>query len=110
MSGLGIFGGNKSASTQTVYSSLSVQSSALGVPIALVWGAKRVQPNLLWFNDFTATPEKHGKKGGGKGGDGKGAGGFYTYSVAVIFGLCEGPITGINQVWADKTVTSLSRL
>jgi hypothetical protein len=110
MSGLGIFGGNKSASTQTVYSSLSVQSSALGVPIALVWGAKRLQPNLIWYNDFTATPEKHGKKGGGKGGDGKGAGGVYTYSTAVIFGLCEGPITGIGTVWADKTITNLGSL
>ena len=81
------------------------------MPITLVWGKNRVSPNLVWYNNFQAHKQS-GKGAGGKGGS-KGSGN-YTYTAAVIFGLCEGPITGIAAVWADQTEytggTGLSQL
>jgi hypothetical protein len=110
----GILSGGSKTNSQTItkYTGISIQTSAQGIPIPLVWGQKRVGPNLIWSGDFLAVPEKGGKKGGGgKGGDGKGAGGVvYDYFTAVMLALCEGPITGIGTVWADKDITSLSSL
>jgi hypothetical protein len=105
-------GGNTNATSTQKYTQLDTQTSAYGLPIRLFWGKKRLAPNVVWANDFLAIPEKNGKKGGGgKGGGGKGAGGVvYDYFVAVILALCEGPLTGIDKVWADKDVTTLAAL
>lgn len=99
-------GGGSNANAITTYTQLSLQTSAQGVPISLVWGRKRIGTNIIWWNDFQE--QKQGKKGGGKGG-GKGSA-VYKYKVAVMLGLCEGPITAIGNVWADKTLTTLSAL
>ena len=49
-------------------------------------------------------------KGGGKGGLFGSGSSETTYSAAVIMALCEGPITGINQIWKNQSVYSLSEL
>jgi hypothetical protein len=107
-------GSKTNASTITKYTQIQLQTSAQGIPIPLLWGKKRMGDNCLWSGDFKAVAEKGGKKGGGGGKGavgGKGGGGaVYDYFVAVILGLCEGPITGIDRVWADKDVTTLAAL
>jgi hypothetical protein len=98
MSFLQLHGTN--ASAPTVYTGLQLQTSAQGVPVTLVWGKNRVAPNIFWYNNFQS--HKQGSKGaGGKGGQ-KGSGN-YTYTAAVMLGLCEGQIFRIEAVWADQT-------
>jgi hypothetical protein len=70
----------------------------------------KIAPNVVWYNNFQID------QGGGKGSAG-GKGGLFntgtsetTYSAAVIMALCEGPITGINQVWKNQSVYSLGQL
>src|SRR5258708_7020368 len=97
-------GGTNGAATPN-YTGLNIQTSAQGVPIALVWGVKRIGTNLIWQGDFTAV---RSKKGTGKGGEGKNP--INKYTVAVAMALGEGPILGIGTVWQDKTVTTLANL
>ena len=61
---------------------------------------------MIWYGDFAAI--KHQQNQGGKGGDASSA--SYTYQAAVVLALCEGPIVGVSNVWADKTLTTLAAL
>jgi hypothetical protein len=120
----GVFGGSSTnASQATRYTQMQVQTSAQGLPVPLIWGTARVSPNLFWYGDFNSEPVNNGK-GGGKGGA-KG-GSTYTYSAAVMMGLCEGPLTDmhanfpgffpnantfIGKVWRDQAqLTTLANL
>lgn len=92
---------------------LRVQSSIVGIPVPVGWGKARLAGNLLDYQDFLATQQASagsGGKGSGLfGGSGKGSspGVTYTYSAAVVIGLCEGPIIAFGTVWNNKTkVTS----
>jgi hypothetical protein len=104
-SGGGLFGSN--AKQPTAIGSLQFQTAQQGAPVPLVWGTTRVAPNLIEYDDFTAS-----KSGGGKGkggGAGKGSQGTqYNYSASIIFGLCQGPVNAIYNVWWDKNITGLS--
>ncbi|HXP29701.1 MAG TPA: phage tail protein [Stellaceae bacterium] len=96
-------------------SSLRIQSSVNGSPIPIVHGQQRIAGNLIDYLGFTATPvsaPSQGGKGGVLGGGGaKGASTQgYTYSVDVLFGLCEGPIDQVNLVWNNKSPEPLSDL
>ncbi len=104
----GIVGGGSNAKQQTAIGSLQFQTSQRGGVIPLVYGTTRVSPNLISYDDFTATPMSSSAKGKG-GGAGKG-GGQYTYSASVIMGLCQGPINGIGMVWWDKNTGTLASL
>lgn len=109
-----LFGGKIKATGQSQpATAMRVQTAIAGKPRAIGWGRSRLAGNLLWYNDFTATPANNG--GGGKGGvmgggGGKGAGsGSYNYSAAVIIGICEGPIVGFTGVcWASEVASTLS--
>jgi len=104
-------GGGTNSTTPTVYTGLNLQTSAQGVPVTLLWGKSRLSPNIFWYNNF----QKHnaGSKGGGGKGGQKGSGN-YTYTAAVMLGLCEGPIEQIENVWVDQTeytaMTGLAKL
>ena len=76
------------------YSSLQMGTSQLDLPIPVFWGQRRIDTNVIWYNNFQR--HKQGGKGG-KGGGGKGAG-QYTYSAAVILALGEGTIDGIINI------------
>src|SRR5437762_13465613 len=93
-------GAGTNASRATVYTGLSLQTSAQGVCIAIVYGKNRLSPNLIWYNNFQAHKQS-GKGAGGKGGS-KGSGNT-TYTAAIILALCEGPILQVEAVWADQT-------
>jgi hypothetical protein len=103
----GIFGGAAAAQKPIRYTSVDVQTSALGGCIPLLWGRNRVGTNVVWLNNFKSTSA--GGKGGGKGG-GKDKGSGYSYSTALILALCEGPIQDVLTVWADQTETTLAAL
>ncbi|MDB5405683.1 MAG: hypothetical protein JWL84_595, partial [Rhodospirillales bacterium] len=97
-------------------SGLSVQTSALGKALAIVYGATRVPPNLIDYGDFVAiahqsAPPSSGK-GGAMGGGGKGGSGSitYTYQAYLAVAVGEGPIIGLGTVWQDKSVTTAAAL
>lgn len=99
-------GGKKGVSPKApAIASLQLQTSCWGRAIPLVYGMTRLAGNLLWYGDFKAIP--HTQSTGGKGGGG-GAYTTYTYQAAVVLGLCQGPISGVGRVWADKKVVTLS--
>lgn len=87
-----------SANVQKV-STLQVQTSSYGVALPRAWGTTRMAGNLIWFGDFKATEQR--TDAGGKGGGGSMVTG-YTYRAAVMFGLCDNPITDVPRTWVGK--------
>jgi hypothetical protein len=77
---------------------LTVQSSAVGAPIPIVYGTYAIAGNLIWSGGIEETVTK--RRQGGKGGPTQTVK-EYTYSVSCAVGLCEGPIQGIRRIWAD---------
>lgn len=108
----GLFGSGKSTSTQqTAAAGLQVQTSVQGKPIPLIYGMTRVAPNMIWYGNFQATQQSSsvGGKGGLTGSGGKGGGsGSYIYSASFELALGEGPLGTIWNVYADKSITTLS--
>lgn len=95
----GLFGSNKQTSPPAT--SLRVNTSMQGVPIALILGgAQRLAGNLIDYYGFNYqnAPSSGGGKGGIAGG-GKGQSGSYDYFASLIIGLCEGPVSAISQMW-----------
>jgi hypothetical protein len=98
--------GKQANSQQNIkYTGIQVQTSALGVCIPLAYGTNMGAPNLIWYNNFQATPD--GKGGGGKGG---GKSNNYTYTAAVILAICEGTIDGVSYVVSNGSSTTLGAL
>ena len=96
------------------YTGLQIQTAVNTLPMPIVWGMSKIAPNVIWYNAF----QSHAVAAGGGGGGGKG--GFfnsnnngqvqYTYTASVIMALCEGPITGIAQIWRGQSIYTLSSL
>lgn len=112
-----LFGGGKKVQATDVqkYSGLQVQTSVYGKSLPIIYGRTRVAGNLIWYGDFTATPQPQQSAGKGGiigGGGGKGGGGNtgYTYSVSYMMALGEGQITTVQKVWWDKNVGTVSSL
>ena len=78
--------------------SVRVQTSLYGVTIPLIYGTARVNPKLIWVNDFTATKVASGKKAGG----GKKGGNNYDYTCACDFLLGHYPLAAILTGWMNK--------
>lgn len=95
----GIFGGG-SRTQITNYSGLQIQSTSAALPIAIMWGQNMLTPNCFFYNGFTS--KKKNAKGGGKGGA---LGSIFNiaqetvYYANIMMGVCEGPISAINQVY-----------
>ena len=105
--------GGGSASKPTPPSvAMRVQTSVAGKCRPIVYGQARLTGNLIWYGNFSATPANGGGKSGGKGGGGGGkggkGGGSYNYSACLAIGICEGPISGITQVWSGPTAETLA--
>ena len=96
------FGSGNKAKPQ--FTGLAIQTSTSAVPIGLWYGKNRGAGNIIWQGDFRSKAQKQGKGGGGKGGT------TYTYSGSYQVGLCWGPITGIERVWKNQSITSISAL
>jgi hypothetical protein len=102
----GILGDGSTAKQKTAIGSLQFQTSQKGGVIPLVYGTTRAAPNLIQYDDFTATPTSSGVKGKG-GGGGKSGSGQYNYSASVILGVCQGPVAGFGTVWWNKNTAPL---
>ena len=93
------------------YSSLRIQTTSSALPVPIVYGRNILAPNVVWYQNFQAHPQKSGGKGGGKGGGAGSKGTSYTYSADIIMGVCEGPVNSIAAVWqGSPTPTSLAAL
>lgn len=99
----GILGAGGSQAKTPRYTQISLQTSAQGLGIPIVYGQNRLGTNLIWYNDFKSRTTKQSGKGGASAKT-------YYYSCAVIMALCEGPILNIGQVWAGTALTTLSAL
>ncbi|WP_321914823.1 phage tail protein [Paraburkholderia sp. J11-2] len=82
---------------------LRLQDSGYGKPPPMVWGRTRIQPNLIWFGDFTAIPHTTSQSAGGKAGGTTMKNTSYTYTVAAMLALAN-QIEGVGKVWAGKSV------
>lgn len=113
-----LFGGGKQASqpqNTPQYTGLQVQSSAVGLPIALMWGKTRLAPNLIWapigppaFQTIphTTVTTSGGGKGGGSGGSTSST--SYTYMQALLLALANTEIDDVPELFIRKAVSSLS--
>lgn len=92
------------------FAGMRVQTSAWGAGMPIVYGTNRLPGNLIYTADFVATtaPVKHGGKIRRIIGKDQASGGGTYYEVTAILALCEGPISGINTVWADAERKTLS--
>lgn len=86
---------------------VQLQSAAYGNPIPIVYGTNRVPGQVIWHDDFQQIRHEDSQNVG-KGGSTM-TRTSYTYKCSVIMALCEGPIDGINRVWKDKEIASLSK-
>src|ERR1039458_2525156 len=103
----GIFGAGHAVYPQ--YTGLQIQTSSGAVPISIVYGTSKIAPNVVWSGNFQVIAQN--SKTGGKGGVASILGGpttSYDYRCALMMGLCEGPIGGVDAVWNGQTITSLT--
>lgn len=87
----------------------TVQISSYGKPINKIYGTMRVAGNVIWMQPIKETAST--SHSGGKGGGGaKQNTTTYSYSATLAIAICEGPIDGIIQVWADSELLTSEKL
>ena len=104
--------GNNTVQTPQ-YTGVQMQASSSALPVPILWGMTLVAPNVVWSGDFLASPQ-YSQSSGGKGGVlGGGSGGRitgYEYFAALVFGLCEGPISAVRWGYDGQDTYSLYQL
>lgn len=100
---MGIFKGANITTRADKISSFTVATAEYGSPVLEILGTTRISGNVLYYDDFTAHEHRETHRTG-KGGGGKQTTITYSYTVAVIIGLCEGEVKNIGKVWIDKSV------
>lgn len=119
--GRAILGGHTSIHLPTQYGSrlsdLKVQSGQWGLPIPRVYGTYRIAGNVIWSTSisehaqtFTQTQYVPGGKGGHHQQAVTQSTVSYTYFASFAIALCQGPIAGIRQIWADGKRLSVKPL
>jgi hypothetical protein len=104
---MGWFRQTKQTGVTPDYTGLQLQTSVSTLPVPIIWGQTKASANVVWYANF----QSHGGGGGGKGGLFGGASSSgYTYSADLIMALCEGPISGIGQIWRDQSTYTLASL
>jgi hypothetical protein len=82
----------------TQINTVRTTQSVLGYAVPVVMGTAQIQQSLVWMDGFVASKEAaQGGKGGGKGGS------FYLYAADVLAALCNGPVLGLGDVWANQS-------
>ena len=92
-------GAQTTASSASRYVGVQVQQSVKAAVIPRGWGTFRASCNLIDYLDFRSVATK--QAGGGKGGGGSAR--SYSYSAAVVLGVCAGPVAGVRTVWRDQS-------
>lgn len=85
---------------------LQIQASQEGASIPIVHGRVRVAGQVIWAARLKERREVV-RTGGGKGGGGTRTA-QYRYTLSFAIGLCEGPVTRIERVWANGRALDLS--
>ena len=98
---MGLFGGKTTTIRADKISNFSVNTAEYGSAVMEILGTTRISGNVIYYNDFTAHEHRKTQRSG-KGGGSKTTTISYTYTVAAIFGLCEGEINNIGKVWIGK--------
>jgi hypothetical protein len=83
------------------FTGLQIQTSSNAVPITLLWGTKKVSPNVIWTGGFYSVPQNQPQ--GGKGGGGQRVAG-YEYFSDFAMGVCEGPVAGFGRIWVGQSI------
>ncbi|MDA5194958.1 phage tail protein [Govanella unica] len=98
-----VFGVGSRVSEGPRLGDLSVQSSAFGQVIPLLYGTVRVAGNVIWSMGLIETRHEDSEKvKGGKGGGGTRVTTVsYTYASSFAIALSARPIVGIGRIWAD---------
>lgn len=81
-----------------------VQKNAYGSSLGLVYGTMLTAGSLIYLENNELKETKHKEKSGGKGGGGGGSVTTYTYSFTGTIAFCEGPIVGVEKIWADTSL------
>ena len=76
---------------------LQLNSTAEGAPMSCAFGRARLSGQIIWAANFKQS-KIAALTGGGKGGPNIET---YSYSLSFAVAVCEGPIDGFGQVWAD---------
>ena len=76
---------------------LQINATAEGSPMACAFGRARLSSQIVWAANFKQKKVAV-DTGGGKGGASVET---YSYSLSFAVAVCEGPIDGFGQVWAD---------
>lgn len=100
---MSFFRGRTTTTRANKISEFTVNTAEYGAVVSEIIGTVRTAGNVIYYDDFTAHEHRETHKAG-KGGKSKQVSITYTYTVAVILGLCEGPIAGIGKVWIGKNV------
>lgn len=100
---MSFFRGRTTTTRANKISEFTVNTAEYGAVVPEIIGTVRTAGNVIYYDDFTAHEHRETHKAG-KGGRSKQVSITYTYTVAVILGLCEGPIYGIGKVWIGKNV------
>jgi len=79
---------------------LQAQTSQRGTPIPVIFGARKVPGNLIWYGNFAT--QSHEQDVSGKGGGSVQGATSYTYSASFAFAICVGEIAQVARIWADK--------
>ena len=100
---MGIFKGRNTTIKENQISSFSVSIAEYGATVPEILGTTRIPGNVIYYDDFTPHEHRESQRSG-KGGKSKTTTVSYTYTVAAIIALCEGPVTGIGKIWKDKSI------
>ena len=100
---MGVFRGHTVTTRADKISNFSVSTAEYGAVVPEVLGTARLSGNVIYYDDFTAHEHRTSQRVG-KGGHSKQVSITYTYTVACILALCEGPVRGIGKVWVGKDV------
>lgn len=100
---MSFFRGRTTTTRANKISEFTVNTAEYGAVVPEIIGTVRTAGNVIYYDDFTAHEHRETHEAG-KGGKSKQVSITYTYTVAVILGLCEGPISGIGKVWIGKNV------
>nr|DAW14792.1 MAG TPA: tail protein [Caudoviricetes sp.] len=100
---MSFFRGRTTTTRANKISEFTVNTAEYGAVVPEIIGTVRTAGNVIYYDDFTAHEHRETHKAG-KGGRSKQVSITYTYTVAVILGLCEGPVSGIGKVWIGKNV------
>lgn len=100
---MSIFKGKTVVNRAEKIADFTVATAEYGSAVPEIIGTTRTSGNIIYYDDFTAHEHKETQRSG-KGGGSKTVIITYTYTVAIIFALCEGTIKGLGKVWKNKDI------